>query len=58
MAKEISCDDLMKGCAFTATAETEDDLLRQVTHHASTVHGVKEVTPQLAAQVKAAIRTR
>ncbi len=58
MAKEISCDDLIKGCAFTATAETEDDLLKEVTEHASIVHGVKEVTPELAAQVKAAIRTR
>ncbi len=58
MAREISCDDLVKGCAFTATAETEDDLLNQVVEHASTAHGVKEVTPELAAQVRAAIRTR
>jgi predicted small metal-binding protein len=58
MAKEIACNDLMKGCAFTATAETEDDLLRQVAEHASTAHGVKEVTPELAAQLKAAIRAR
>ena len=58
MAKEITCDDLIKGCAFTATGETEDDLLKQVAEHAVAVHGVKEVTPELAAQVKAAIRTR
>jgi predicted pyridoxine 5'-phosphate oxidase superfamily flavin-nucleotide-binding protein/predicted small metal-binding protein len=58
MAKEIACGDLVEGCAFTATAETEDDLLEQVVEHASTVHGVKEVTPELAARVKAAIRTR
>lgn len=58
MAKEIRCDDLIKGCAFTATAETEGDLLKQVAEHASAAHAVKEVTPELAAQVKAAIRTR
>ena len=58
MAKEIACGDVVEGCAFTATAENEDDLLKQVVEHASNVHGVKEVTPQLASQVKAAIRTR
>jgi predicted small metal-binding protein len=58
MPKEITCDDLIKGCPFTATGETEDDLLKQVAEHAATAHGVKEVTPDLAAQVKAAIRTR
>jgi predicted small metal-binding protein len=58
MANEIACDDLVKGCPFTATAETEDDLVRQVAEHAATAHGVKEVTPELAARVKTAIRTR
>ena len=58
MAKQIACNDVMKGCAFTATAQTEEDLLKQVTEHAATAHGVKDVTPELAAQVKAAIRTR
>jgi predicted small metal-binding protein len=58
MAKQIACNDLMKGCEFTATAQTEEDLLKQVTEHAAAAHGVKEVTPELAAQVKAAIRNR
>jgi predicted small metal-binding protein len=58
MAKQISCGDVVPGCAWTADAQTEDELLRQVTAHAAQEHGVKEVTPELAAQVKAAIRTR
>jgi predicted small metal-binding protein len=58
MAKEIACGDVVQGCAFTATADTEDELIRKVVEHASTAHGVEEVTPQVAAQVKAAIRTR
>ena len=58
MAREIACGDVVEGCAFTAAAENDEDLLKQVVEHASSAHGVEEVTPQLAARVKAAIRTR
>ena len=58
MAKQIACNDVVEGCAFRASAETEEDLLKQVSAHAAKEHGVKEVTPELAAKVKAAIQTR
>ncbi len=58
MAKQISCGDVVPGCDWKASAQSEDELLKQVTTHAAEVHGVKEVTPELAAQVRAAIRTR
>lgn len=58
MDKQISCGDVVPGCDWKASAQTEDELLKQVTAHAAQAHGVKEVTPELAAQVKAAIRTR
>lgn len=58
MAKHIACNDVVDGCAYTATAETEEDLVKQVTAHAAQDHGVQEVTPELAARVKAAIRSR
>jgi predicted small metal-binding protein len=57
MSKQIACDDLVQGCGFTAEAENEAALIRQVTEHAAEKHGVKEVTPELAAKVKAAIRS-
>jgi predicted small metal-binding protein len=44
------------GCGFTATAATEEELLKKVVAHASQDHGVTEVTPELAAKVKSAIR--
>jgi predicted small metal-binding protein len=43
---------------FTAQAGTEEQLLEAVKAHAAEDHGVKEVTPELAAKVKAAIRTQ
>ena len=56
MEKRIACNDVVPGCAFTATAATEDELLKKVMAHASQAHGVTEVTSELAAKVKFAIR--
>jgi predicted small metal-binding protein len=58
MAKHIACGDIVEGCPFTAEATTETELLEKVKAHAAKDHAVKEVTPELAAQVKAAIRSR
>lgn len=58
MTQHIACNDVVRGCAFEATAETEEELMKKVVEHAAQEHGVQEVTPELAAQVKAAIRSR
>jgi len=58
MTKQIACGDVVPGCDWKASAPSEDELLKHVAAHAAEAHGVKEVTPELAAQVKAAIRTR
>jgi len=58
MTKHIACNDVVAGCRFEASAPNENELLQKVTAHAAQEHGVKEVTPELAAQVKAAIATR
>ena len=58
MTKEIECDDVVPGCHFTASAPTEEGLIKQVAEHAAQAHGVKELSPELAAKVKAAIQTR
>ena len=56
MEKRIACNDVVPGCAFTATAATEEELLKKVVAHASHDHGIVEVTPELAATVRGAIR--
>lgn len=58
MAKRIACNDVVDGCRFTAEAPTESELVEKVKVHAAKDHGVKEVTPELAARVKAAIQDR
>jgi predicted small metal-binding protein len=56
MEKRIACNDVVPGCTFTATAVSEEELLKKVVAHALQDHGVTNVTPELAAKVKSAIR--
>jgi predicted small metal-binding protein len=37
-------------------AESEDEILTQAAEHAQTVHGLKEITPQVVEAVKGAIQ--
>jgi predicted small metal-binding protein len=55
--KRFPCGAVVPGCQFEAMAATEDELMQQVAAHAAAVHGITEMTPALAAQVKAAIKT-
>lgn len=58
-SKHIACGDgVVPGCTFTASAPTEEELLEKVVAHAARDHGVTEVTPELAAKVKAAIKSQ
>jgi predicted small metal-binding protein len=56
VSKRIVCGAIIPGCDWTATAPTEEALLKQVVAHAAEAHGVKEITPELAAQVRSAIQ--
>ena len=55
-AKRIYCTNVVPGCEFTATAPTEEELVKKVVAHATAVHGIHEITPELAEKVKAAIQ--
>ena len=57
-AKYIACAEIVPDCPFTASAATDEELLAQVIAHAAHDHGITEVTPELAATVKAAIKSR
>jgi predicted small metal-binding protein len=57
-AKHIDCAEIMPDCSFTASAATEEELLKKVVAHAAVQHGITELTPELAAKVKAAIKSR
>ena len=56
--KHIACAAIVPDCPFEASAATEDELVKKVAAHAAHDHGITEVTPELAAKVKAAIESR
>ena len=56
MKTHIACGKVVPGCSFTASADTEEELIRKVAEHASHAHGVTEITPELAAKLQAAIQ--
>ena len=56
--KYIACAAIVPDCSFTATAATEEELLKKVVAHAAHDHGITEVTPELAERVRSAIKTR
>lgn len=57
MAKELRCRDVGLDCDYQARGNSEDEVLRQASEHARSVHQIQEMPPELAAKVKAAIRT-
>lgn len=52
MAKRISCRDVGVDCDYEAQADTEDELMELLEYHARTAHGMDEIPPELAAEVK------
>ena len=56
--KHIACGDVVPGCTFTASADSEEELVKKVVAHAAHDHGVTEITPDLAAKVQAAIKSQ
>lgn len=56
MAKQFGCGDVVEGCTFTVTAANEAEVLAQVAKHAVASHGITEVTPELMAKVRAAMK--
>jgi predicted small metal-binding protein len=57
MTKQLCCRDIGMNCDFEARGNTEEEVLQQASDHARTAHQIPEMPPELAAKVRAAIRT-
>ena len=56
MTKSITCGDVgVTDCQWSATAETEEELMAKIQSHAKE-HGFEQVPPELAAKIKGAIK--
>lgn len=56
MTKSISCKDAGADCGWSATAETENELMSKVQEHVKTDHKELEINDQLVAKVKSLIK--
>jgi predicted small metal-binding protein len=56
MAKQLKCGDLMPGCNFVARGANDEEVMKKAAEHAAKAHGIQQVTPELAAKVKGAIK--
>ena len=54
--KTFTCGDVVPGCGSSFSAVDEGGILSQVAAHAAADHGLTDVTPELVAAVRAAIR--
>ncbi len=55
MAKGFACSDVGVDCGWSASAETEDELMAQIAEHAKE-HGFDPIPADLVEKVKAAIK--
>jgi predicted small metal-binding protein len=56
MAKVLRCRDVGFDCEAVVRADTEEEVLAQAAAHAHSVHGLEEITPEVVATVRSAIR--
>ena len=57
--KQLGCLDVQPsgGCGFQVRAETESEPMQLVATHAKQCHELDSIPPEMAAQVKATIKT-
>ena len=48
----INCRDIGFDCEGVVRAETEEEALKLVAKHAKEVHGLEEITPEVAEKVR------
>jgi predicted small metal-binding protein len=56
MTLVVRCREIGFDCEGVVKAESEEQVLSMVAEHARTVHGLKEITPELVAKVKSVVR--
>jgi predicted small metal-binding protein len=56
VAKVFACKDIMPDCDWSASAETEEELMKKIAAHGKESHGITEITPDMAEKVKQAIK--
>lgn len=53
--KQLRCGDVVTGCVAVFHGTTVEEILQQAATHAGHDHGIREITPDIEAAVRAAI---
>lgn len=56
MGKSLSCADAGSDCGWSATAETEEELMAKATEHVKESHNDIQVTPELVEKLKSLMK--
>ena len=56
MGKVLKCRDVGVDCDFEVRGETEEEILAKAAEHAQGCHAGVEMTPEVHAKIKAAIK--
>lgn len=55
--KTFACGDVVPGCEASWVCSTDDEILALVAEHASSAHGLTEISPELRDSVSSRILT-
>jgi predicted small metal-binding protein len=55
VTKSIKCSDVGVDCDWSATAKTEEELMKKIEEHAK-IHGYNDIPKELVAKVKSSIK--
>jgi predicted small metal-binding protein len=58
MPKVLRCGDVMPGCAAVLEGRDDAEVMKKVTDHAKSAHGMATVPPDVVNKVRAAIKTK
>jgi predicted small metal-binding protein len=56
MAKKFACGDVVNGCAWSITADNEEELFKKIAEHARKDHGITEIPNDLIQKVQSKIQ--
>ncbi len=56
--KELQCNDVMPGCATVIEGKDEEEVMTKAAEHAKSAHNITTITPEVAAKIQQAIRTK
>ena len=53
--KQFKCGDVVLGCEWVTRNEDEQELFEEIQEHARDAHGMDEVPPEVAEQIRGVI---